>query len=81
MTTNVPGWLTRQSAWQSQIGGAAGYTCESYYAVWVGVRVCVRVFLCTACLSLLHIAYALPHERTVMRTNIDDCTDIAIVAD
>eukprot|EP01043_Picozoa_sp_COSAG02_P041195 COSAG02_NODE_3397_length_6812_cov_6.977506_1_plen_53_part_00 len=29
MTTNVPGWLTRQSAWQSQIGGAAGYTCES----------------------------------------------------
>ena len=26
MTTNVPGWLTRQSAWQSQIAGAAGYT-------------------------------------------------------
>ena len=26
MTTNVPGWLARQSAWQSQIAGAAGYT-------------------------------------------------------
>jgi hypothetical protein len=26
MKTNVPGWLTRQSAWQSQIAGAAGYT-------------------------------------------------------
>ena len=26
MTRNVPGWLARQSAWQSQIGGAAGYT-------------------------------------------------------
>jgi len=26
MTTNVPGWLTRQSAWQSQIGGATGFT-------------------------------------------------------
>ena len=26
MSTNVPGWLTRQSAWQSQIAGAAGFT-------------------------------------------------------
>ena len=26
MTTSVPGWLARQSAWQSQIAGAAGFT-------------------------------------------------------
>lgn len=26
MKTNVPGWLARQSAWQSQVAGAAGYT-------------------------------------------------------
>jgi hypothetical protein len=26
MQTNVPGWLARQSAWQSQVAGAAGYT-------------------------------------------------------
>ena len=28
MTDNVPGWLARQSAWQSQVGGATGFTCE-----------------------------------------------------
>jgi hypothetical protein len=26
MTENVPGWLARQSAYQSQVGGAAGFT-------------------------------------------------------
>lgn len=26
MKTAVPGWMTRQSAWQSQMGGAAGFT-------------------------------------------------------
>lgn len=26
MTASVPGWLARQSAWQSQVGGATGFT-------------------------------------------------------
>ena len=26
MTSNIPAWLARQSAWQSQVGGATGFT-------------------------------------------------------